>query len=436
MSGCLASACHGGSAAELLAGKIDPSSWQASGSCWVAADPHTAAYSLLTDMPQRQVKVTARQIMARYAPDGDGTGATSDPRCVACHTNPALAAAERFNEPHFQSLRNEGASCEACHGSAGGWVVEHTSWKGDRKAAYASTGMVPLYDLGERALACSGCHVGAPADPARGLPLRDMNHDMIAAGHPRLNFDFAEYLCRLPTHWEEKDRSKNPPKPHALNSATTWYVGRVAHAESACRLLADRAERSKSDLRTPWPEFAEFNCASCHHQLRAASDANSEAQWRKTPETLAGRPLGATPWQPIWPMTHAAGVATPTRDAAPLRDVTRAMSVTRPNRESVADSGRRGAEQMASRRMRLASQSGVDCEAEALRLLPPESLRVPEWDSAAQLFFAFAAFERASPRPRVPEFRKMLAALRTEDWPQVNWAEVDKALEAIRRKRQ
>jgi len=117
-------------------------------------------------------------------------------------------------------------SCEACHGNAGQWLQPHTSWKGDRTESYKQTGLKPLYDLGERALACAGCHMGAPADGDH--PVRDMNHDMIAAGHPRLNFDFAEYQRRLPKHWQEKDRTKSDLPPRELNEARVWYVGRLA----------------------------------------------------------------------------------------------------------------------------------------------------------------------------------------------------------------
>ncbi len=429
MSGCLASACHGSPANKTLAGKLDADTWQSSGSTWSAADPHSAAYSLLTDSPHRPVKVTAAHIMARYAP---GTSATSDARCVACHTNPSLATSERMTDARATHLRTEGVSCEACHGNAGGWVGDHTTWKGPRAGVYAKTGMNPLYDLGERALACAGCHVGAPAE--NGLPVRDMNHDMIAAGHPRLNFDFAEYQRRLPAHWLEKDRTTNTPRAHS--PAKVWLVGRVAHAEAACKMLVDRAERSKDDARTPWPEFAEFNCAACHHNLRAATDPSLEARWRKDPK-LTGHTLGSPGWQPIWPMTVAAGIDQPTPDTATLKYVTNAMSVARPKRGEIVALAKQGSGTMAELRGRLTNAVRVEDVYPLNRLFQSPLPRVPEWDSAAQLFYGYAAMERARPGPSdlVPEFRRALGALRTDDWPNVKWAEVEGAFEAIRRKR-
>jgi hypothetical protein len=425
MSGCLAAACHGAPARELLEGKRDKNSWQGSGSCWAAVDPHTAAYSLLTDHPHRPVKVTAKHIMALYAP---GTEATDDARCVACHTNPALATPERFNDPHARALRTEGVSCESCHGSAGGWVSEHTSWKGDRKEVCAKFGMVPLYDLGERALACMGCHVGSPADPKRGLPVRDMNHDMIAAGHPRLNFDFAEYTRRLPVHWEEKDRAAN--RPRALNPAKVWLVGRVAHAEAACRLLADRAERARQGTpRSPWPELAEYNCASCHHDLRPADEDGTH--WRRDLAYLDGRPPGQPPWQTIWPMTPAAGIGAPKRNDAPLKSVIVLMEARRwPAPVQVEKVVNPMITKLQAGLRETVGLSDEEAVSRVKIVLPAGAPQVPEWDSAVQLFFATAALERArNPAPSdVPkEFGQILGAFRSE-----NWKEVTENLNAIR----
>src|SRR5262249_37850457 len=172
------------------------------------------AYSLLTDTPRRPVAVTAKQIMAKL---GSATPATEDARCLACHTNPSLAEPGATADPHVLGLRREGVSLRACQGDPGGGIRAHTARTGDPGPFYDKTGMTKLYDIGERAMNCVGCHVGAPADKARGYAVRDMNHDMIAAGHPRLNFDFGEYLRRLPAHWQEKDRAAAGSPARVLN---------------------------------------------------------------------------------------------------------------------------------------------------------------------------------------------------------------------------
>jgi hypothetical protein len=418
ISGCLAAACHGGPGADVLAGKLSGTAWQGSGSCWVAADPHTAAYSLLTDRPHRAVRVTAKHIMDLYAP---GTEAVDDARCVACHTNPTLAGPKWYADPHAQSLRTEGVSCEACHGSAGGWVSEHTAWRGPRDAVYADSGMVRLYDLGERALNCAGCHVGAPADPARGIPVRDMNHDMIAAGHPRLAFDFAEYLRRLPTHWQEKDRTTSPPTPRPVDPAKAWLVGRAAHAEAACRLLADRAERSKTDERTPWPELAEYNCAACHHDLLPADEEGNH--WRHTPEYLGERPPGLLPWQMVWPITPAAGIAAPARAESKLAAVLALMEAARRPDPALAErAAKAGADRLRAEVRDLVGLPDADAGKRLKQVLPAQAPQPAEWDSARQLFLGAAALERSlrtAPRDVPTEFRQALDAFRTENWAAV-----------------
>jgi hypothetical protein len=300
--------------------------------------------------------------------------------------------------------------------------------------------MTPLYDLGERAANCLGCHVGAPADEARGLPLRDMNHDMIAAGHPRLNFDFAEYLRRLPPHWQEKNRATDPPIEFKLNPAKAWLVGRVAHAEAACRLLADRAEKSATDESRPWPEFAEYNCAACHHNLKPPEKGGKNPSFRQEPDYLAGRAPGVAPWQTIWPITPAAGIPHPTRDQSALKELLVLVEKPRYPRAGIPDKARAFADALKARRAALASMP----DAAALPLAAGEFpkavpgkpvVRFAEWDSAAQYLWGMAAMERArgGRAQSLPQFQKALTALRTDRWPEFDWPALTSALDAIRK---
>jgi hypothetical protein len=133
------------------------------------------------------------------------------------------------------------------------------------KSILRNNGPGDAASLSERIQVCAGCHVGAPA--GNGAPLRDMNHDMIAAGHPRLNFEYTAYLANMPPHW------KNPETPNAKS----WAIGRVASANAALELLADRAKNENqprahgATLSQPWPEFAEHDCFACHHDLVSKS---------------------------------------------------------------------------------------------------------------------------------------------------------------------
>jgi hypothetical protein len=301
--------------------------WAGSATHWLAVDPHTRAYAAL-ESP------LAVSIMSRLQ---STVSATEDSRCLACHTNPSLA--NDSADERMRSLRSDGVSCESCHGDAGTWLHQHTTWTvADRAAGYDQSGMAKLFDLGERAVACTGCHVGAPADPARGIPVRDMNHDMIAAGHPRLNFDFAQYQHLLPRHWKETDTSPD-------FDVKAWLVGRAAHVESAWRLSADREERAReNDPRTPWPEFADWNCVSCHHRILEDFPASS------------GKPQRPSPWP------FASGST---------------------------------AEDWRAMRVKFAAAPGAECQAflaEALKNVPTERL---DRDFAEQVYHALTSRERS-----------------------------------------
>jgi hypothetical protein len=140
-------------------------------------------------------------------------------------------------------------------------------------------GLAELNDLGSRASACAGCHVGSPG--------RDMNHDMIAAGHPKLNFEFASHLARLPRHWYERDRMTGEKRgPEFLLQA--WAVGPFRAGESVRALSIDRQSREQGRI---WPELAEWNCYACHHELLGKP-------WR----SAAGFRLGEKAWTLSWPL--------------------------------------------------------------------------------------------------------------------------------------
>ena len=70
-----------------------------------------------------------------------------------------------------------------------------------------------------------------------------MDHDLIAAGHPRPNFEFYAYLAKMPAHW---DRTKDQQEQG--NAADAWLVGQVVAAEAAARLLAARTKSARGRL--------------------------------------------------------------------------------------------------------------------------------------------------------------------------------------------
>jgi hypothetical protein len=104
-----------------------------------------------------------------------------------------------------------------------------------------------------------------------------MNHDMIAAGHPRLEFEYALYLQALPKHWHEKPRGETNTETGTTTGTKTgtntasdralaeWAIGQTVVEQATCELTLDRQQRGA------WPELADWKCAACHHSLRSPS---------------------------------------------------------------------------------------------------------------------------------------------------------------------
>lgn len=246
---CSARGCHGGNepaADPDRCGQDEYTRW--------AHDRHADAYRVL--FGERSKSIVKHL--------GGAAQAHDDPRCLACHVTPLLASLPQDGD-FVRQEKLFGVGCESCHGSATNWLAAHTArdWR-QKKTAHA---MPDLADPARNAAACVGCHVGAA--PTKDIPLRDVNHDLIAAGHPRLNFEFGSYQANMPAHWRPKQRSE----------ATLWQAGQNVSAQAALELLAERANAG------PWPEFAEYDCFACHHAL--AEPSWRQADGRKTkPGTL------------------------------------------------------------------------------------------------------------------------------------------------------
>lgn len=245
---CSARACHGSTEQDFTFQDL----YRRSHTTWIQADKHSRATQVLHN--DRSKAITTRLNFTEPA--------YQSVRCLACHATPEIAPDPG---PYLFRFGSDGVSCESCHGPASGWLEPHVSqsWKSKSpKEKSTDYGMNPLGTLAERAENCVGCHTGAAA--GGGLPLRDMNHEMIAAGHPRLTFEFAAYLEQMPKHWIEKAPSKD-------YRAQSWLIGQLATAKATCELTASRAKRNRQEPPTAsWPEFSEYNCYSCHFQLKPA----------------------------------------------------------------------------------------------------------------------------------------------------------------------
>jgi hypothetical protein len=282
---CSARGCHGG-----LEANPSPALGQNEYTRWTTHDKHSQAFEVLSS--ERGQRIAKNLAVTNEG--GKTIPANKDVRCLACHMTPQLAsvvAASPDRHPHSQ----DGVGCESCHGPAGnaddprGWLSEHTrgSWK-ERKAAnapalFAEYHMKNLGNLQVQAAVCAGCHVGAPADDDHGLPARDLNHDLMAAGHPRLTFELTSFRENMPPHWQKDKHAADPGY-----EARSWAVGQVMSARASVELLRERAKRAQETTPGPWPEFAEADCFSCHAALRVPS-------WRGG-EYRGQRALGVIPY--------------------------------------------------------------------------------------------------------------------------------------------
>jgi hypothetical protein len=167
--------------------------------------------------------------------------------------------------------------CQACHGPASEWESIHyfDCWKQLPPEKRREFGLRDTKTLTARAELCASCHVGDAG--------RDVDHDLIAAGHPQMKFEMLGYHTLMPHHWNsDRDREQHP-----AFEAELWTQGQWASAKASLSVLESRADRGRT-----WPEFSEYDCFACHHDLQAAT-------WRSERGfTKAGRQV-ALPWG-VW----------------------------------------------------------------------------------------------------------------------------------------
>ena len=279
---CAAAACHNAGGPTGSSGSEY--------STWLSGDPHaTYAYAVLN-------KAESDNIVRRLRRDSFAVAAT-DQLCLKCHAPDPEAhlLADTLKDSsgtHADvSLHREGVSCESCHGPSEIWRRDHFSrdWQ-----ALAREGNLPPEfhlprlradagstdrgrpDLARRVQKCASCHVG-DAD-------REVNHDLIAAGHPPLFFEYAAYEAIYPNkHW----RDGGPGSDHSVRA---WAIGQVADAKAAVTLTRERARKAadpKASPRQIWPEFTEYSCFACHRNLQDSPRPRA---------TAASRGLGTPPW--------------------------------------------------------------------------------------------------------------------------------------------
>lgn len=333
---------------------------------WLTHDRHADAYRVLFEYPSRAIAHLLDPSIAAH----------ENKRCLACHVNPDTLSDD---SSLVRAERQAGVGCETCHGAARDWLGPHTAWADldtdQKRQQYAKHGMHSLDEPRERAELCVGCHVGTE-------PGRDVDHDLIAAGHPRLDFELTAFLANMPPHWIDRRR-----KPG--HEARTWAVGQIVTARAALGLLRQRATSRASDQ--PWPEFAEYDCFACHHHLSARA-------WRRELDHLGGRSPGALPWNERYFTFLPELLGEQSKQGNQFRtDLAREMASPAPNRQQVtALVGGLDARLEAA----LEGQFAGLQSRERIRALIAGITNDPErllwsWDAAAQALFALQALREA-----------------------------------------
>lgn len=377
VSSCSSTACHGGP----KAGNHEVGSFAAT--LWIDRDPHARAYEVLHD--------PRSQRMARLL----GIGPAHQARqCLACHSVQAES-----RSPLPKDILADGVGCAACHGDATEWEGRHflPEWKTLSREERADLGYRELGSPLERAGTCVKCHVGGPD--------REVDHDLIAAGHPRLFFELAAYQRLWPRHWSPQGRAEAA----ADFTERSWAVGQATALEAVAALLETRARRAAQPVveeepvrPARWPEFAEFDCYACHQSLGGTTDAG-----RGRP-----RPPGSPAWQP-WYVAAALLLDSQSGDeSSAARDLATEVADVR----RLFDPDWAGADEERLRRIRFeargmaaaARRLAVDLSARPVVTLdggPATFDRVAaasadewrHWDGAVQMFLALEASRAGGP---------------------------------------
>lgn len=217
-------------------------------------DPHSQTYNTLFNEDSELIKNNL----------GLDEPAYEQQQCLECHT---MVVPRRLQEQPIDL--EEGVGCEACHGPSSGWIGEHVEadWK---HRDSLRRGMVDLRRISGRATVCLRCHQGRAE--------QSVDHELLAAGHPRLLFELDNFTGSLPPHWLNRANR---------HGAAAWATGQIVTFREGLAQLEDRAKSGR------WPEFTEMKCESCHHTLE-------EERWRqgsptREPGTTRG---GLPPWSP------------------------------------------------------------------------------------------------------------------------------------------
>jgi len=201
---------------------------------WSQHDKHHIAYQVLLE--NRAVKMA----QALGLPD-----AAHQKYCLDCHADNVPQ-----DQRGVQFQLSDGVGCEACHGGASGWLGIHVS--GATHAQNVAAGLYPAEKPIARAEKCLSCHYGDETKFA--------DHRLYGAGHPRLAFELDTYTAIQPAHFVVDQGYIE--RMGRITDLQVWSVGQAIALIKRMDAVLDPKHAPKGT----WPEFAFFDCQSCHHE--------------------------------------------------------------------------------------------------------------------------------------------------------------------------
>ncbi len=235
---CATTSCHGGPKAGVSSVDAPRGSEYA---IWLERDPHAKSWKTISSGVSVRILSKLGILL-----DGKIVDTAGYQNCLACHNTDRDLQKDQLS-PYIA----EGVGCESCHGPSQLWYDQHYQGPASNKMARQKLGLTETDPLVQRAKICTTCHVGGKD--------RDMNHDIIAAGHPALYFDMAVYHEAYPKHWRDAEQNGQHFR------AQLWFAGQIAAADSELELIESRANKTLSV--STWPELSNYQCNSCHMTL-------------------------------------------------------------------------------------------------------------------------------------------------------------------------
>jgi hypothetical protein len=190
MAGCASSSCHGGAGLRQNQNLIS-----------ARKDFHHKALAILTTARSERIAVALEL-----------AGGAMNARCTVCHSPFSnLPPGQLLHPAH----RDEGVSCESCHGAAEPWLRSHTRPDYTYRQRLAS-GMNNLRNLYVRAATCVACH-------------ENLDPDLVAAGHPAMAFELDGMTQSQPPHWRDEGE---------WFGLQAWLTGQATALRERCWKLA------------------------------------------------------------------------------------------------------------------------------------------------------------------------------------------------------